>query len=417
MKQEYSISMYLDTRRAKANGKFPVKLRVFTPHPRKQKLYVTVFEFSEKEFNSVWNTIKPRSEYKEARQKMLAVEAKANEVANKLIPFIFEQFEKQLYRKAGDGINVKYNFEQTIQELTSRGQLGTASTYDLSQKTIIKFSRQNSKQKYDKLTLYDITPNWLNDYEYYMTKTKGRSLTTVSMYLRALRAIFNRAIDEREIERDYYPFGKRKYQVPATKNVKKALSKEQLKVLYNAKPRIPEQEKAKDFWFFSYACNGMNIKDIVLLKYKDIEEDKITFYRAKTLLTSKGNSKPVTAYLNEYANKIIKKYGNEGKSRENLIFDILTKDLTLEQQRARIHNFTRFINQHIKNLCKANGLPEQISTYWARHSFATNAVRNGATMEFISESLGHGDLKTTQGYFAGFDSDTKKEFANKLMDF
>ena len=86
-------------------------------------------------------------------------------------------------------------------------------------------------------------------------------------------------------------------------------------------------------------------------------------------------------------------------------------------EQAKIKNFTRFINQHLKKICKANGLPEQVSTYWARHSFATNAVRNGATMEFIQESLGHGNLGTTQNYFAGFDNETKKEFANTIMDF
>jgi len=121
--------------------------------------------------------------------------------------------------------------------------------------------------------------------------------------------------------------------------------------------------------------------------------------------------------LNDFTSSIIEKYGNENKEPENLVFDILDKGLTPQQQQAKIKNFTRYINQHLKKLCKAIDLPEQISTYWARHSYATNAVRNGATMEFIQESLGHGNLKTTQNYFAGFDSETKKEFAQTLMDF
>jgi hypothetical protein len=78
-----------------------------------------------------------------------------------------------------------------------------------------------------------------------MTGVKEKSLTTVSMYLRALRAVYNKAIEENEIEQEFYPFGKRKYQVPATKNTKKALSKEQLRILFNAKIESPEQEKAK----------------------------------------------------------------------------------------------------------------------------------------------------------------------------
>lgn len=417
MKKQYFISIYLDTRRVKYNGKFPVKLRVYTSTPRIQKLYSTVFEFSQKEFDSIWNTTKPRTEYRELRREIQSIEIKANKVAGKLIPFTFEQFERQLYRKGGDGIKVEYHYNLLIQEFTKRGQLGTASTYDLSRKSIVEFIERKANQQFNKLTLYDITPDWLKDYEYYMTEIKGRSLTTVSMYLRALRAIFNKAIDEKEIEKDYYPFGKRKYQVPATKNVKKALSKDQLKVLFHSQPETPDQEKAKDFWFFSYACNGMNIKDIVLLKYKDIQDGKIEFYRAKTRITSKANLKPITAYLNDFTRGIIEKYGNPNKQAETLVFDIISNDVTPLEQQARIKNFTRFLNQHLKKLCKANDLPGQISTYWARHSFATNAIRGGATMEFIQESLGHGDLSTTQSYFAGFDSDTKKEFADSLMNF
>jgi len=417
MKKQYFISIYLDTRRVKYNGKFPVKLRVYTPTPRVQKMYPTIFEFTEKEFNSIWNTSKPRKEYKEFQLKIRTVETKANQVADKLNPFTFEQFEKRLYRKKGDGIKVEYYYKQAIQELTKHGQVGTASTYELSQKSIKVFIEQNKNQQLNKLTLYDITPAWLKNYEYYMTETKGKSLTTVSMYLRVLRAIFNKAIDENEIEREYYPFGKRKYQVPATRNVKKALTKKQLKLLFHSNPKTPEQEEAKDFWFFSYACNGMNIKDIALLRNKDIQDGKIEFYRAKTRITSRANLKPVTAFLNDFTSGIIEKYGNENKEPENLVFAILGKGLTPHQQQTKIKNFTGYINQHLKKLCKANGLPEKISSYWARHSFATNAVRNGATMEFIQESFGHGNLKTTQNYFAGFDSETKKEFAQTLMDF
>jgi site-specific recombinase XerD len=417
MDQKYSISIYLDTRREKANRKYPVKLRVYTPNPRKQKMYPTVFEFTEKEFDSIWNTTKPRKEYKTLRIKIQSVEAKANKVAEKLNPFTFEQFERQLYRKPGDGVNVSYHYNQIITELNSRGQVGTASTYNLSRKSLTGFVAQKSREKFNKLTLYDITPGWLKDYEYYMVDEKERSLTTVSMYLRTLRAAFNRAIDDKEIEKEFYPFGKRKYQVPAAKNTKKALSKEQLGVLFHSKAATPEQQKAKDYWFFSYACNGMNIKDIALLRFKDIEGGKVEFYRAKTRITSKGNLKPVVAYLNDFTNGVIEKYGSDNKTPESLIFDVISDNLTPQQIQHRIKNFTRFINQHLKKLCKANDLPEQISTLWARHSFATNAIRNGASMEFIQESLGHGNIKTTQNYVAGFDDEVKKEFADKLMNF
>lgn len=83
----------------------------------------------------------------------------------------------------------------------------------------------------------------------------------------------------------------------------------------------------------------------------------------------------------------------------------------------KIKNFTRFVNQNLKILAKNNGITDEISSYWARHSFATNLIRSGKSMEIIGEAFGHSDKKTTQNYFAGFDNETKKEISNDLMNF
>src|SRR5690606_17208599 len=102
-----------------------------------------------------------------------------------------------------------------------------------------------------RLEFKDITSQWLTEYEDNLIKN-GKSKTTVGMYLRPLRAIFNTAISNNTIKADLYPFGKRKYTIPTPKGVKKALPKEDLKTLFNGTPKTPEQQKAKDFWFFSY---------------------------------------------------------------------------------------------------------------------------------------------------------------------
>ncbi|MBK7958691.1 MAG: tyrosine-type recombinase/integrase [Bacteroidetes bacterium] len=198
---------------------------------------------------------------------------------------------------------------------------------------------------------------------------------------------------------------------------KKALSQSDLKLLFDATAKTKEQEKAKDFWFFSYSCNGMNIKDIALLKYENIQEDKIVFYRAKTINTSKGDLRPVTVYLNDYSKSIIQKHGNENKSKSEYIFPIISENDTEIVNYNKIKNFTKFINQNLKKLALNEGITGEISTYWARHSFATNSIRNGASMEFVMEALNHNNMKTTIGYFAGFEDKDKKDFMQKLMNF
>lgn len=416
MKKDYSISVYLDTRREKKDGTFPVKLRVFNSNIRKQKLYSTPYSFTQKEFDSIWNTQKPKKEFKDLQLEIQALENRSNNVAKELQVFTFEQFERKLKRKKGDGVKVLYHYNQKIADLKKQKRFSTADSYKYSQNAISEYIRDCFSQSFHTLSFFNIDQDWLLGFEDFM-ESSGRSLTTIGIYLRPLKAIFNKAISENDIDKDIYPFGKNKYVIPSSSKVKKALNKEQLKQLFEATPQTFEQEKAKDYWFFSYNCNGINIKDIALLKYKDLNNSRIEFYRAKTIRTSKSDLKLITVHLNQYIEDFIQKYGNPNKQPENYIFNILEANLTPEQQYRKIKNFTRFINQHIKKLCQANDLPQDISFYWARHSFATYSLRKGASLEFMQESLGHKDKSTTLNYFAGFDNEQKKVFADSLMDF
>jgi integrase len=417
MKRGYKISITLDKRRETKNGKYPIRLRVYDILRKKQKLFSTIFEMTEKEFGSVWKTEKPRRKHRESKEKLTKLLYSANEIARETEPFTIELFEKKMFMKPGEGVKLKYQYKSQIKYLKSKKRIGSAKAYELSEKSIMKFVNNYQNKNYENITFYDITEKWLEDYEDYMISEKGRSSATVGIYLRALRAVFNQAIKQGELDKKFYPFGNgSKYIIPNSRRVKKTLTKEQLRNFFDAKPLSREQEIAKDFWFFSYACNGMNVKDIVLLKYADVDDNKITYRRAKTKNSTKKKSKPITVYSNDFIQGIINKYGNADKSPDNYIFNILTKELTPEQEYKKIQNFTRFINQHTKKLCKANGLPE-ISTYWARHSFATNAVNEGYSMELMQESLGHQNIQTTQNYFDGFEDKIKKELAENIMKF
>lgn len=416
MEHQFKITTILDTRRAKANGKFPVKLRVYSTTIGKAKLYPTVFEFTEKEFESI-TTKKPRTEHKENRFQLDAVKHKAEETARTLNPFNFEQFEKRLYRTKGDGSNLFYHYDQLISKLRENKQFGTASNCAMSKRSLIEFGHYVTGNKPTSLMFVEVDKDWLTRYENFMLKELKRSRTTVSMYLRALRTIFNNAIQERDIDLSLYPFGEKKYQIPAVKKVKKALSSEQLKTLFEAVPATPEQQEAKDFWFFSFSCNGMNIKDIALLQRQDLNGDTLTFYRAKTINTGRKNLTPVTVYLTPFAQQVIAKYGIVNNNKKQRIFPILDSTLSEFEQFTAVKNFTRFINQNFRKFAQDNGIEENVSTYWARHSFATTAIRKGASMEFVSEALNHSDVKTTQNYFAGFAEESKREIMNTLMDF
>lgn len=417
MEKQYFITLWLDTRRTKTNGKHPVKLRVFTPNPRKQKLYNTEFNFTKKEFQSIWVTTKPSPENRKIKQKLLDLEKMAYQKADNLIPFTFEAFENALSKTKGDRHDLVFKYQEQIKQLLSLDHIGNAKNYEGSLKSLLEFAKHQNGKETQALSFQEITPLWLEKYEKYMIRTLNRSVTTVSIYLRSLRAIFNNAIAEKDIEPELYPFGKRRYQIPNSKKVKKALDLSQLKILFEAIPKTPEQEKARDFWFLSYRFYGINIKDIALLRYENLKDDQLTFIRAKTRNTSKSNLKTLTINLDDNSKKILSKYCNPMENSKSLIFPIISDTDTELIKFNKIKNFTRFINQNLKLLAKDNGLSDEISSYWARHSFATNIIRAGGSMELAGELIGHSDIKSLPGYFAGFEDKVKREIISKIMDF
>ncbi len=345
------------------------------------------------------------------------MEMSAKEIIDSLKTFSFEQFESIFSRKPGDATRVSFQYARKIRELKIEERLNTLDTYISGEKNIVEFVKKKKTYSYENLTFYDITAKWLEEFEKYLIEDKGKSITTLAIYLRAFKTLFNEAINQNAIEADIYPFGRNKYQIPSINVAKRALSMENLKKFFELQPKQVEHEKAKDFWFMSYACNGANIKDLALLKFSDIDDDKITFLRAKTKKTSKTNLKPIVVFRNDYIDYIFCKYGNKRIHDDQYVFNILTSGLSAAEIKTRIKAFTRFLNQHTQNLCKQNDLPRELTTYWARHSFTTIAIRKGASMEFIQESLGHSNITTTQNYFAGFEDSKRKDFASSLMDF
>ncbi len=417
MEVGYSISIYLDTRRQKADGTFPVKLRVYSTILGKTKFYPTTFNLTESDFSEVWEKTRPKKEYRETNLEIKSIEKRADDIAKELKIFSFEQFEKRWNRATGSKEDIFYHFTEALENLRSNNQFGTASNYQLSLKSLKDFIEFKTGYQPEKLLFAEISQDWLQKYENYMVNDLGRSFTTVSMYLRALRTVFNTAIRMGELSADFYPFGSEKYVIPSVEGIKKALDKVQLKALFEGQPATVEQERAKDFWFFSYACNGMNIKDIAQLRWKDFEGDKLVFLRAKTIKSTKSKMKKIEVFLNDYSKMVVEKYGSKNRNPNELIFPIINLNDSKEKQHLTVKNFTRSLNQNFIKYSKSLGLTEKISSYWARHSFATSAIRNGESMEFVSEALGHSDTKVTQIYIKGFDEKTKQEFADKLMNF
>lgn len=414
---DFNISIVLDERRLLKNDKYPIKLRVYSVLTQEVKLFSLNRNYHKKDFDNITSR-KPSKLFKEESLIFQKILSKAHEIAKHIEPFSIVEFQRRVNSRKMDKNNIVEYYLQKISELKSKDQVKTASNYLSSLKSIQIFKNPSNPESVKSIHVLEITPDWLNNYEKHMLLI-GKSISTVGIYLRPLRCIYNLIIDENPSYKHMYPFTKSRYQIPATRKVKKSLSSKELKILFEAKPQNEYQEMAKDFWFFSYSCNGINVNDIARLKFKDVDfrNETITFFRGKTYNTTKYDLVEIKIFLNNFTTCIIDKYKNASPNDDNLIFNIINKSDNEEIKKRKIDNFNRFINQHIKKLAVLVGLTKDISVYWARHSFSNRVLNQGANIEFIGEALGHKNIKTTKSYLSGFEDEQKKLILNNILNF
>lgn len=242
----------------------------------------------------------------------------------------------------------------------------------------------------------------------------GSSITTVSIYARALRTAFNEAITSGLIAEELYPFGKRGFSIPSGKNIKKALSTKDLELIKNYQPETDSmEERSRDFWLFSYYGNGMNFKDLLSLRFKDLKETDFYFQRAKT----KGKANEtilIRVRVNAHIKMVIEKYGNKSNRPNDLIFPYLSVTDTPEKQRLSIHLFITSTNKYMNRIGAKLGIKSKLDTYEARHTFATQLMRNNAPSQIIGNSMGYSNPTTTANYLGSFEKETEDTFLDML---
>ena len=217
------------------------------------------------------------------------------------------------------------------------------------------------------------------------------------------------------IKDSQYPFGKGRFEIQAGEGRKMALTLEQIGKIARYKDGSQAIAKYRDYWLFLYLCNGINVADFVKLRYRDIVAGEICFVRQKTEHTTKTR-KEIRAVISEPMQAIIDRWGNRDRQPDSFIFPVLSGTETALEQKHKTQYLTRAINRRMATIGKALGI-ERISTYTARHSFATVLKREGANIAYISESLGHQDLKTTENYLASFEREEREKNAELLTKF
>jgi len=399
-----TVSSILDQRRGTKGKTFPVKIRV--TFKRERKYYSTGKKLNTDEWENL-----PETKSKKQISTRTDIQQSFDKVKNAVTllerddKFSFTALNKFLGKNSADTLN--FAFQLKLDSLLENDQINTHEYYSYTLKSIEDFAGKN-------IPISSITPEWLQKYEKYLLK-EGKTYTTIGMRCRAIRTIMNIAKESNLIKENQYPFGHGKYEIPTGQGRKLALTLQQIKTLVTYADWSEATEHARDLWFFSYLCNGINFADLVTLKQSNIQNGEIYFIRAKTIKTSKVK-KEICAVVTPEMHAIMDRWGNPDKNSDSYIFDFLRGGETPMQIKKRVRDVISNCNRHLRKIGKTLNI-EGLRTYTARHSYATVLKRSGANIAYISESLGHNDLKTTENYLASFEKEERVKNASFLTNF
>lgn len=290
---------------------------------------------------------------------------------------------------------VKQFYQELIEQYKANEKCGNRLIYKSSYNSINVFTNGNLEIPFSAI---DVA--WLNKYEKWL-RSKGNKETTMSLMFRTLRSAYNKAIESKCARKSDYPFNDYRISKFDVSTEKRAIAKADVLKFSTDVHSIGKQQYvqlSKDIFIFSYLCGGINFTDIAnLTKDNIIEGKRLHYIRQKT-------GKLIKLGLSEEALQIIKRYAVESKG---YLFPILNAQLhkTPLQKQNRIHKMLGKVNKNLKLLAAQLGVEANLTTYTARHSFASVLKKSGVNIALISEALGHSDLTTTQIYLDSFDNE------------
>lgn len=325
--------------------------------------------------------------------------------------------------------NELYDFMlSVITDMEQQGRYSTAHVYHCALKSAVGYGGSS-------LRIEDLNPAWLKSYQEHLLR-QTLLWNTISTYMRMLRAVYNRAVDL-----GLAPYIPRQFKNVFTgryANHQRALKKEEIRLVllkgvnkdagvvtdeYKAKAKsaakATDQDELKTSRSSSRDLNwaraclelmlrfhGIPFVDLANLRKVDLQNGYLTVRRHKTGM-------PLLIAVDPVAMKLLQLYASKDPSSPYLL-DILDGALSGKAAYRNYQHALRQLNLRLGQLSRLCKLGKKVSSYTARHTWATIAKFRGISVEVISEALGHASISTTEGYLKQFDDDEIKK-ANKVI--
>lgn len=396
-----TVKFYLDKRRQKKDGTYPIKLNVFH---NKQIMIATQLSASEKEWNG--------NEYSVRAQNYKPRNIVARGIINKAETVIFtlEQQEKlksttdkALKKLIEDAISSKVENQKTFlyyldEFVSKKTNQGTKSIYTTTRNKIEEYDSYCTFESMDK--------SWLENFEAWMAKTM--KINAYAIHLRNVRTVFNYAINEEYTT--LYPF--RKFKIKKEETRKRSLTIEQLRVLRNY-PCEAYQERYRDLFMLMFYLIGINASDLFLARKKDVVNGRLEYKRNKT-------GRLYSIKIEPEAQEIIDRYSGNEKNGYllNVMDDYSNYKDFLHRMGIGLKQIGDTERKGLGGKKNRKPLFPDLSSYWSRHTWATIAASLDIPKEVIAHALGHSWADgTTTDIYIKFDERKIDNANRKVIDY
>jgi len=293
-----------------------------------------------------------------------------------------------------------------IQELETAQKHATAKTYHYD---ILAFKRfRKGKDIY----LDEIDYDFLKAFEAH-TLGRGVSQNGLSHYMKTLRAVLNRAIRSEALDPNCYPF--RFYIIRRQKTIKRAIDKSYFNKIKDLE-LVQETTlwHTKNYILFMFFTQGMNFRDMTLLKNENIQNDRLVYIRRKT-------KRIYNIKITDKAKEILDYYNLRNESQphpKGYLFPILPHNYSedTEKDHKMYNSALKYMNDSCNTIGDLCGLKTKLTTYVIRHSWATIGKKLGIATNVIQEALGHADLATTEAYLDCFEDEIMDQANEKITE-
>ncbi|WP_302604294.1 site-specific integrase [uncultured Alistipes sp.] len=332
------------------------------------------------------------------RDKVLWEQRKLEQIVksfeNTCKPYTVEDIIRHYKESKSDKTSVFEYMRHQSERMKKLSRVRTSETYLQTLNSFMKF--RNGIDLYFDMLNADI----IEQYESYM-RANNLSRNTTSFYMRILRCIYNRAVEEGlahqtdMFKRVYTGVDKTAKRAITLKDIKR------IKELYLA--NLPDLDYTRDMFLFSFYLRGMSFIDLAYLRKKDLANDYITYIRKKT-------GQQLTIRWERSMREIVDKYPEN--PTQYLLPIITSQDGT---ERKQYLNKILFVNRKLKQIARLAKISTPLTMYVTRHSWANIAKSKNVPLSVISEGMGHDNEETTRIYLAAIQTNRIDEANSRIL--